>query len=51
MSTTINITPIVKGKESKRFNEVISSSKKNKISEVKKEKIFTLVKKVLANKG
>ncbi|GEC77662.1 hypothetical protein [Flavobacterium aquatile] len=51
MATTIKITPVVKGKESKKFNAVISTSKTNKISEAKKDKIFTLVGKVLAKKA
>jgi len=50
MATTIKITPVVKGDESKRFNTVISSSKTNKISEEKKAKIFSLVSKVMAKK-
>lgn len=48
MATTIKITPVVKGLESKKFNTTISSSKTNKISEEKKAKIFSLVNKVLA---
>lgn len=48
MATTIKITPIVKGKESERFNAAINTSKTNKISEEKKAKIFSLVNKVLA---
>lgn len=51
MATTIKITPVVKGKESKRFNTVISTSKTNKVSEEKKSKIFALVGKVLAKKA
>ncbi|WP_194140528.1 hypothetical protein [Flavobacterium hungaricum] len=48
MATTIKITPVVEGLESKKFNTTISSSKTNKISEEKKAKIFSLVNKVLA---
>lgn len=48
MATTIKITPIVKGKESERFNAAIATNKTNKISEEKKDKIFSLVNKVLA---
>ncbi|SIS64691.1 hypothetical protein SAMN05421796_101800 [Chryseobacterium piscicola] len=48
MATTLNITPAVKGKESKRFNAVISKSRVNKVSDVKKNKIFALVGKVMA---
>lgn len=48
MATTIKITPIVKGKESERFNAAIATNKTNKISEEKKAKIFSLVNKVLA---
>lgn len=51
MATTIKITPVVEGKESKRFNAVISTSKINKISEEKRAKIFSLVHKVLAKKA
>jgi len=51
MATTIKITPAVKGKESKRFNAVISTSKTNKISEAKKTKMFALVGKILAKKA
>ncbi|PBJ11016.1 hypothetical protein [Flavobacterium sp. ACN6] len=51
MATTIKITPVVKGSESKRFNDTISSSKTNKISEEKKAKIFSLVSKVMQKKG
>ncbi|WP_406844691.1 hypothetical protein [Flavobacterium soyae] len=48
MATTIKITPVLKGKESERFNAAISTSKTNKISEEKKAKIFSLVSKVMA---
>ena len=51
MATTIKITPAVKGKESERFNAVIATSKTNKISEVKKDKMFALVGKVMAKKA
>lgn len=51
MATTIKITPAVKGKESERFNAVISTSKTNKISEVKKARMFALVGKVMAKKA
>lgn len=50
MATTIKITPLVKGKESERFNAAISASKTNKISEEKKAKIFSLVNKVMEKK-
>ncbi|WP_198033441.1 hypothetical protein [Flavobacterium commune] len=50
MATSIKITPTVKGKESERFNAVISTSKTNKISEAKKAKIFALVTKIMAKK-
>ncbi|WP_264535420.1 hypothetical protein [Flavobacterium sp. N1736] len=50
MATTIKITPVVKGKESERFNAAISTSKTNKISEEKKAKMFSLVDKVLSKK-
>jgi len=48
MATTIKITPVVEGLESKKFNISISSNKTNKISEEKKAKMFSLVNKVLA---
>lgn len=51
MATTIKITPTVKGKESEKFNAVISTSKTNKISEAKKAKMFALVGKVMAKKA
>jgi len=51
MATTIKITPIVQDKESERFNAAIAKSKTSKISEEKKEKIFSLVNKVLAKKA
>ncbi|UUF15282.1 MULTISPECIES: hypothetical protein [Flavobacterium] len=51
MATTIKITPVVKGKESERFNAAISTSKTNKISEEKKAEIFSLVSKVMAKKA
>ncbi|WJS95514.1 hypothetical protein NYQ10_03460 [Flavobacterium johnsoniae] len=51
MATTIKITPVVKGKESKRFNAAISTSKTNKISEEKKARIFSLVSKVMSKKA
>lgn len=51
MATTIKITPVVKGKESEKFNAAIATSKTNKISEEKKEKIFSLVSKVMARKA
>lgn len=50
MATTIKITPVVKGLESKRFNSTIATSKTNKISEEKKAKIFSLVNKVMNKK-
>lgn len=50
MSTTIKITPVVKGIESKRFNANISASKTNKVSEEKKAKIFSLVSKIMEKK-
>ncbi|MDP2189200.1 MAG: hypothetical protein Q8J69_11015 [Sphingobacteriaceae bacterium] len=48
MATELKATPVLKGKESKRFNDKIANSKANKISTVKKEKMFSLVGKVLA---
>lgn len=51
MATTIKITPVVKGSESKRFNANISTSKINKVSEEKKAKIFSLVNKVMKKKA
>nr|WP_294927565.1 hypothetical protein [uncultured Flavobacterium sp.] len=51
MATTLKITPVVKGEESKRFNTAISTSKTNKISEEKKAKIFSLVGKIMAKKA
>jgi hypothetical protein len=48
MKTTIKITPLLKGKESERFNTTIATSKTNKISEEKKTKISSLVDKVMA---
>ena len=51
MATTINITPVVKGKESEKFNAIISTSRINKISDVKKDKIFALVGKIMAKKA
>ncbi|WP_347760848.1 hypothetical protein [Flavobacterium sp. CAU 1735] len=51
MATTIKITPVIKGEESKRFNNVIAKSKVNKISETKKNRIFDLVCKVMSKKA
>lgn len=51
MATIIKITPVVRGKESKKFNAIISKSKTNKISEVKKDRMFALVGKVMAKKA
>ncbi|MBS7256235.1 hypothetical protein [Flavobacterium branchiicola] len=51
MATTIKVTPTVKGKESERFNAAISNSKTNKISEEKKDKIFSLVNKIMSKKA
>lgn len=51
MATILNITPTLKGKESKKFNAVISKSKVNKVSEAKKQKIFALVGKIMAKKA
>lgn len=51
MATILKITPAIKGKESERFNTVIATSKLNKVSEVKKNKIIALVGKVLAKKS
>jgi len=51
MATTIKTTPTIKGKESKRFNAVISASKTNKVSESKKDKMFALVGRVMAKKA
>lgn len=50
MATTIKITPVVQGIESKKFNATISTSKTNKISEDKKAKIFSLVNRVMEKK-
>jgi len=50
MATAIKITPVIEGKASKRFNEVIAESKTNKISETKKAKMFALVDKVMTKK-
>lgn len=51
MATTLKITPAIKGKESEKFNKVISKSKTNKISDEKKSKIFSLVSKVMSKKA
>lgn len=51
MATTIKVTPILKGKESERFNKSITSVKSHKISEAKKSKIFALVGKIMAKKA
>lgn len=48
MATVLKSTPILKGKESKRFNSILSANENNKISEAKRNKIFALVKNVLA---
>ncbi len=50
MATTLKITPTLKGKDSKRFNNEITSDKFNKISDAKKNKMLALVGKVLAKK-
>lgn len=50
MSTTIKITPVIQGIESKKFNDSIATSKSNKISEDKKAKIFSLVNRIIAKK-
>ncbi|MDT4881247.1 hypothetical protein FQZ97_1170860 [compost metagenome] len=48
MATVLKATPILKGKESKRFNSILSANENNKISKAKKDKMFALVNKVLA---
>lgn len=50
MATTIKITPVIQGIESKKFNDSIATSKSNKISEDKKAKIFSLVNRIIAKK-
>lgn len=51
MATTLNITPALKGEESKRFNATIAKNRTNKLSESKKQKIFALVGKITAKKA
>ena len=50
MATTIKITPTLKGKSSKDFNESLYSGKSIKISSDKVKAMEILVKKVLSNK-
>ncbi len=51
MATVLKATPILKGEESKRFNSILLANEKNKISKAKKDKMFALVRSILANKG
>lgn len=49
MTTTIRITPTLSGKSSKQFNNSLSKNHGEKISDIKKERMSELVKKVLSN--
>ncbi len=51
MATTLKITPTLKGRESKKFNQVISTSRTSKISDERKAKMFALVSRVMAKKA
>lgn len=48
MATVLKATPILKGKDSKRFNSILSANENNKISKAKRDRIFALVKNVMA---
>lgn len=48
MPTFLKPTPILQGKESKRFNRILLANETKKISKVKKEMMFALVREVLA---
>lgn len=50
MATPIKITPPLTGKQSLRFNERIAESSKKRLSTSDKNRIFTLVEKVLSGK-
>ncbi len=49
MALPISPTPVLKGKDSKRFNLQLKRSKKNRISRTEREKGLSLVKAVLKN--
>ena len=48
MATTLKVTPTLKGKDSRRFNAAIESSKLNKIYNAKKTKMLALVVRIMA---
>jgi hypothetical protein len=48
MAISIKITPILKNKSSLRFNELLDSQQKQKVSVATKNRIDSLVTKILA---
>ena len=51
MATPINITPVLKNEASAKFNQQLEAQKDQKVSQAEKERIFTLVDKILSNKN
>jgi hypothetical protein len=49
MAKPIKITPVLSGKSSRRFNEMLEKESGDKATAQEKKKIFSLVEKVLAN--
>lgn len=50
MATPIKITPPLSGRQSRNFNKKISETSKKRVSDEDKNRIFTLVDKILSNK-
>ena len=48
MATILKAVPVLKGKESKRFNAAISANETNKIPKAKKEEMFSLIDRIMA---
>jgi hypothetical protein len=50
MATPIKATPVLRGNSSKRFNSLLQSNENIRVSPEEKNKIFSLVDKVLSKK-
>lgn len=50
MATPIKATPVLSGNSSKRFNSLLESQKNVRVSPEEKDKIFSLVDKILSKK-
>ena len=48
MATPIQITPVLRGRASKRFNALLEAQRNDKVTPEEKEKMISLVEKVLS---